>query len=79
MQLLTEDKERAAGIEPATSSLGSWHSTAELRPPTRPGWSHEPRGIALPCQRTDWLWTSDCLHTFTTSTVVARGPWLGAA
>jgi hypothetical protein len=27
-----ERMERAAGIEPATSSLGSWHSTAELRP-----------------------------------------------
>ena len=26
------DKERATGVEPATSSLGSWHSTAELRP-----------------------------------------------
>ena len=26
------DKERAAGLEPATSSLGSWHSTTELRP-----------------------------------------------
>jgi hypothetical protein len=25
--------ERATGVEPATSSLGSWHSTAELRPP----------------------------------------------
>lgn len=25
--------ERATGIEPVTSSLGSWHSTAELRPP----------------------------------------------
>jgi hypothetical protein len=25
--------ERAIGIEPMTSSLGSWHSTAELRPP----------------------------------------------
>jgi hypothetical protein len=24
--------ERATGVEPATSSLGSWHSTAELRP-----------------------------------------------
>ena len=24
--------ERAAGVEPATSSLGSWHSTTELRP-----------------------------------------------
>src|SRR5262249_24975829 len=24
--------ERATGIEPATSSLGSWHSAAELRP-----------------------------------------------
>jgi hypothetical protein len=25
--------ERATGLEPATSSLGSWHSTTELRPP----------------------------------------------
>jgi hypothetical protein len=25
-------RERATGVEPATSSLGSWHSTAELRP-----------------------------------------------
>src|SRR5947208_2880548 len=25
--------ERAIGFEPTTSSLGSWHSTAELRPP----------------------------------------------
>ncbi len=25
--------ERETGIEPATSSLGSWHSTAELLPP----------------------------------------------
>ena len=24
--------ERATGLEPATSSLGSWHSTTELRP-----------------------------------------------
>ena len=27
-----KDLERATGIEPVTSSLGSWHSTAELRP-----------------------------------------------
>ena len=27
-----ETKERETGIEPATSSLGSWHSTAELLP-----------------------------------------------
>ena len=26
--------ERETGIEPATSSLGSWHSTAELLPPS---------------------------------------------
>ena len=26
--------ERETGIEPATSSLGSWHSTAELLPLT---------------------------------------------
>jgi hypothetical protein len=29
--------ERATGVEPATSSLGSWHSTAELRP-LKSGW-----------------------------------------
>jgi hypothetical protein len=28
------EKERATGFEPATSSLGSWHSTTELRPRT---------------------------------------------
>jgi hypothetical protein len=28
-----ENMERETGIEPATSSLGSWHSTAELLPP----------------------------------------------
>jgi hypothetical protein len=27
--------ERATGLEPATSSLGSWHSTTELRPQDR--------------------------------------------
>jgi hypothetical protein len=27
-----ENMERETGIEPATSSLGSWHSTAELLP-----------------------------------------------
>jgi hypothetical protein len=27
-----EDMERETGIEPATSSLGSWRSTAELLP-----------------------------------------------
>jgi hypothetical protein len=27
--------ERETGIEPATSSLGSWRSTAELLPPGR--------------------------------------------
>jgi len=27
-----EKRERATGLEPATSSLGSWHSTTELRP-----------------------------------------------
>ena len=25
--------ERVMGFEPTTSSLGSWHSTAELHPP----------------------------------------------
>ena len=30
--LPNEVLERATGVEPATSSLGSWHSTAELRP-----------------------------------------------
>ena len=27
------ETKRATGLEPATSSLGSWHSTTELRPP----------------------------------------------
>ncbi len=30
--LIFKNLERATGIEPVTSSLGSWHSTAELRP-----------------------------------------------
>src|SRR5271167_4113859 len=30
-----ERMERATGVEPATSSLGSWHSTTELHPPCR--------------------------------------------
>jgi hypothetical protein len=32
---MIEKMERETGIEPATSSLGSWHSTAELLPLTR--------------------------------------------
>ena len=32
-----EKMERETGIEPATSSLGSWRSTAELLPPTGMG------------------------------------------
>ena len=32
MLILLGIVERATGVEPATSSLGSWHSTAELRP-----------------------------------------------
>jgi hypothetical protein len=28
-----EKLERETGVEPATSSLGSWHSTTELLPP----------------------------------------------
>jgi hypothetical protein len=31
-RLAFRPSERATGFEPATSSLGSWHSTAELRP-----------------------------------------------
>jgi hypothetical protein len=30
---MTEKMERETGFEPATSSLGSWHSTTELLPP----------------------------------------------
>jgi hypothetical protein len=36
-------RERATGLEPATSSLGSWHSTTELRPRLR-GECHRPAG-----------------------------------
>src|SRR6266851_5105995 len=35
--------ERETGIEPATSSLGSWRSTAELLPPTGYRWATSPR------------------------------------
>ena len=45
------DKERATGLEPAMSSLGSWHSTAELRPQGLRRLALETsRQIALPCQ-----------------------------
>src|SRR5260221_12905040 len=32
--MITSVSERATGFEPVTSSLGSWHSTPELRPRT---------------------------------------------
>ena len=32
MPQVTEKMERETGFEPATSSLGSWHSTTELLP-----------------------------------------------
>jgi hypothetical protein len=32
--MVAENMERETGIEPATSSLGSWRSTAELLPLT---------------------------------------------
>ena len=31
---MIENMERETGLEPATSSLGSWHSTTELLPRT---------------------------------------------
>ncbi len=31
-KMTSPDKQRASGFEPPTSSLGSWHSTTELRP-----------------------------------------------
>ena len=34
MKIRRGTAERATGLEPATSSLGSWHSTTELRPRT---------------------------------------------
>ena len=37
-----EKMERETGFEPATSSLGSWHSTTELLP----------RSCVLPCRQT---------------------------
>jgi hypothetical protein len=39
--------ERETGIEPATSSLGSWHSTAELLPRYPDGWQNRPDQICL--------------------------------
>src|SRR5262249_58745881 len=51
--------ERATGVEPATSSLGSWHSTTELRPqrPETVAHSSSPRNTRararfLDCPRT---------------------------
>ena len=32
LRIWSKNMERGTGIEPATSSLGSWHSTAELPP-----------------------------------------------
>src|SRR5262245_55919292 len=52
-------RERATGVEPATSSLGSWHSTTELRPRLRDrsavdaGWQHRSRDTRfLDCRDT---------------------------
>jgi hypothetical protein len=42
--------ERGTGIEPATSSLGSWHSTAELPPPADPAEIKIAWAFALPQQ-----------------------------
>lgn len=39
VHLETENLERETGIEPATSSLGSWHSTTELLPLIRSNFS----------------------------------------
>src|SRR5437867_5590295 len=33
------EMERPTGFEPATSSLGSWHSATELRPPGDPDYT----------------------------------------
>ncbi len=33
---LLKGLERETGLEPVTSSLGSWHSTTELLPPDTP-------------------------------------------
>src|SRR5207245_7836999 len=43
-------EERATGVEPATSSLGSWHSTTELRPqrPETVAHSCSPRNTRRP-------------------------------
>ena len=45
-----KEKERATGVEPATSSLGSWHSTTELRPqrPETVAHSSSPRNTRRP-------------------------------
>jgi hypothetical protein len=32
LALTSKEGKRATGLEPATSSLGSWHSTTELHP-----------------------------------------------
>src|SRR4051794_34731213 len=40
-----KQSERATGLEPATSSLGSWHSTTELRPRISGNVSRSVRGV----------------------------------
>ncbi len=38
---MIEKLERETGVEPATSSLGSWHSTTELLPLALPSMTSE--------------------------------------
>ena len=62
--------ERETGLEPATSSLGSWHSTTELLPLSqRPKYSTDSR---LRTARNHPAWESEILALETTAFVFKR-------
>ena len=51
--------ERETGFEPATSSLGSWHSTTELLPPvfnSNTGWPRSENADILSGHPSEYRW-----------------------
>src|SRR5262249_52716564 len=74
-------RERATGVEPATSSLGSWHSTTELRPrmdgtllsPGSAGWQRAPID-AVPERRIRVSAVKGHARNMMTERVVTVGP-----
>ncbi len=75
--------ERATGFEPATSTLGRWHSTTELRPPTHilasgTGWCYGGAGPATahPALSTGWCFGGQA--RLAPTTVAGRLPGPGS-